>query len=426
MEHAETNTPMNAVEPIPPHPGVEPADAVLLQGFVSRRDEAAFAMLVERHGPLVLSACMRILNHRQDAEDAFQTTFLVLARKASSITRRQALSSWLYRVAFRIALKARSARARRVMSESNLDDVPAPEDAPAWIWRDLQPILDEEVNRLPLKYRLPFILCYLQGKTYGQAAVVLNCPPGTVMSRLAKARERLRSRLALRGVTLSTGALAVVLGQQASAASLPAALARPTVANALRFVTGQAGQVAVHLARPAEEFLRAMFRSRLLWIGAYSLILLGIAGLSIWLGLASIGSERGKAVKPQPLAVAADDQTRMQGIWLPERVEIGGQVPPSAGLRVSITGDSFKLFSLEGGNPFPLLFLLDATAQPPAIDLYDPDNANLSFRGIYRLDGDTLMICYSRYPEERPKAFDSSISPLTLLYQLKRDTSADR
>jgi RNA polymerase sigma factor (sigma-70 family) len=169
----------------------ELADEILLERYTSRRDEAAFATLVQRYAPLVLAVCRRILNHEQDAEDAFQAVFCVLARRAGSIRRRATISAWLHGVAYRIALKARAARGRRPMPASNLPDIPAQEESPDWVWQELRPILDEEVNRLPDKYRQVFILCYLQSRTNEQAAAQLGCPLGTVLSRLARARERL-------------------------------------------------------------------------------------------------------------------------------------------------------------------------------------------------------------------------------------------
>src|SRR6516162_4249483 len=125
------------------------ADEVLLERFTSRREEAAFAALVRRYGPLVLSVCRRVLQHEQDAEDAFQAVFCVLARRAGSIHRRAAVGAWLHAVAYRIARKARAARGRRPMSEPSFPDLPAAEESPVWVWRELRPVLDEEVHRLP-------------------------------------------------------------------------------------------------------------------------------------------------------------------------------------------------------------------------------------------------------------------------------------
>jgi RNA polymerase sigma factor (sigma-70 family) len=412
---------MENAEPPPPTLAAEPADADLLRRFVARRDEAAFALLVQRYGPLVLGVCTRVLDHRQDAEDALQTTFLVLARKAKSITRRESVCGWIYRVAFRIALKARAARARRARHEAPLPDVPAPEETPAWVWRDLRPILDEEVSRLPRKYRLPFILCYLEGQTNAQAAATLHCPPGTVMSRLAWARERLRARLALRGVTLSTGVLAAVLTEQATASALPAMLAGPTIANALRFAVGQAGEVAAHLAGPAEEFLRALFWTQVRRISVLVLALGGIVALSIWLAIGGIGLVRPGNPKgvPPPAVVVPDDQARIQGTWLPERIEGGGQVLPPDGLKVAFSDNIFQLIPTNG-QPLTLQFELNPTAQPPTIDLYEA--SGLFSRGIYRLEGDSLLICYARAERPRPRQLDGS-APRTILYQLKRETA---
>src|SRR5262249_4735029 len=153
-------------------------------------------------GLLVLNVCRRVLRDEDDAEDAFQATFLVLARRARSIRRGESLGSWLYKVAYRAALAARAAR-KRAGRRTPLADLPAPEPADDPVGRAPRPVLDEEVSRLPDKYRAPFVLCYLEGKTTDEAAEPLGCPRGTVGTRLAWARERLRSRLARRGVALS-------------------------------------------------------------------------------------------------------------------------------------------------------------------------------------------------------------------------------
>jgi RNA polymerase sigma factor (sigma-70 family) len=174
-------------------------DAQLLDRFVERRDEVAFELLVWRHGPMVLGVCRRILQNPHDAEDAFQASFFTLARKADSIARRDSVGAWLYRVAYRIALRARARRARLAQREQPLGDLPVAEvgcePADLLAWRELRPVLDAEISRLPEKYRAAFVLCYLEGKTNEQAAEQLGCPKGTVLSRLSRARERLRKRL---------------------------------------------------------------------------------------------------------------------------------------------------------------------------------------------------------------------------------------
>jgi RNA polymerase sigma factor (sigma-70 family) len=217
----------------------ELTDAQLLERFVTRRDEVAFEVLVRRHGPKVLGVCRRLLRQEQDAEDAFQATFLVLVRKAASIGRSQAVGPWLYRVAYRLALRAKVQADKRAARLNNHPDLATVVWPPDPLWGDLRAALDEEVNRLPAKYRAPFILCYLDGKTNAEAARELNCPKGTVLSRLAWARERLRIRLIRRGLTLSAGLLAAELGAKRATAVVPVTLAAATLKAARLVVMGQ-------------------------------------------------------------------------------------------------------------------------------------------------------------------------------------------
>ena len=177
------------------------ADGHLLRRFASDRDEEAFAVLVRRHGPLVLRVCRRVLGGAQDAEDAFQATFLVLARKAGSIRDPGLLGNWLYGVASRIARRARVVANKRQARETRMRRLPAaPASASvAGESADLRLVLDEELSRLPEKYRLAAGLCYLEGKTNEEAARLLCWPTGTVKGRLARARDLLRQRLIRRG-----------------------------------------------------------------------------------------------------------------------------------------------------------------------------------------------------------------------------------
>src|SRR5262249_15380177 len=170
--------------------------------------EAAFAALVRRHGTMVLSVCQRILGNAADADDAFQTTFLVLVRKARSLRSRAVLGDWLHGVAKRSALKARSAAQHRRGKEQAMARSESHGEEPRDEWL---PILDEEISRLPEKYRLPIILCELEGRTRQEAAQQLRWPEGTVAGRLARAREMLARRLTRRGVKLSAASLAAAL-----------------------------------------------------------------------------------------------------------------------------------------------------------------------------------------------------------------------
>jgi RNA polymerase sigma factor (sigma-70 family) len=231
-------------------------DGQLLERWVRQRDEAAFELLAWRHGPLVLGTCRRLLSRAEDVEDAFQATFLALVRKAASIGRRESVAAWLYRVAYRVALAAR-ARARRGTPAAHREPArPDPaEDAAA---HELRLVLDEEVARLPEKYRVPFVLCYLQGKTNAEAAAEIGCPHGTLLTRLRWARQRLRCRLARRGVALTAAALAVVL---AEASHAPAALVGGAVRAALGTVPGAASAL-------ADGVLWEMFQARVRRVAA--------------------------------------------------------------------------------------------------------------------------------------------------------------
>jgi RNA polymerase sigma factor (sigma-70 family) len=193
-------------------------DGQLLHRFASQNDEAAFAGLMRRHGPLVMGVCRRLLRHEQDAEDAFQATFLVLVRRAGALEGSGSLAGYLHKVACRAALKARAASSRH-RSAAPLEDVPAPQEVPEQEWRELRAVLDEELSGLPEKYRAPVLLCDLQGKTHSQAGRELGHPPGSMSRLLARGRELLGDRLRVRGVTLTTGALVAILADQARAAT---------------------------------------------------------------------------------------------------------------------------------------------------------------------------------------------------------------
>ena len=237
----------------------------LLEDYVSRRDEAAFAALVRRHGPMVWAVCRRVLGNHHDAEDAFQATFLVLVRRAASIASRELLANWLYGVARQTALKARANAAKRKVRERQAAQIPEPAASQRDPWRDVQPVLDEELSRLPDRYRGIIVLCDLEGKTRKEVAGQLGCPEGTVASRLVRARAMLAKRLAQRGVALSSGTLAATLAQQATA-SMPNAVADSTIKAASLLAAGKAaatGAVSVHVAALTEGVLKAMLFTKL-------------------------------------------------------------------------------------------------------------------------------------------------------------------
>jgi RNA polymerase sigma factor (sigma-70 family) len=202
------------------------SDIQLLERFVATRDEAAFELLAWRHGPMVLGVCRRVLGDVHEVEDAFQATFLVLAQKAASAARHRSAGGWLYTVAYRVALRARARRATRTLRERPLDEPPladVPDPAGAAAERDARRVIDEEVSRLPEKYRIPFVLFHLEGRSCAEVAQELGCPIGTVESWLTRARQRLQGRLSRRGLVPSAGLFAA-LGPQEGWLPRPAVL----------------------------------------------------------------------------------------------------------------------------------------------------------------------------------------------------------
>jgi RNA polymerase sigma factor (sigma-70 family) len=238
-------------------------DGELLRRFIAG-DEAAFAALVTRQGPMVFGVCRRVLHQEQDAEDAFQATFLVLARKAATISNYQYVGTWLYRVAYRVALKARAAAAKRAARQSrgarSMSAAPDTEN----VWSELRPVIDEELGRMPEKYRAPLVLCYLQGKTYAEAARELGWTRGTLSGRMALARDLLRARLTRRGLSLSAGLLGLTLASEAAAAAVPAPLLDAAVRAGLYTAAGRdtSGVVSARVAELAQEVIDTVLRNR--------------------------------------------------------------------------------------------------------------------------------------------------------------------
>jgi RNA polymerase sigma factor (sigma-70 family) len=303
---------------------LEFSDRQLLKRFSAARDEAAFTALVERHGPLVLGVCRRVLQNSQDAEDAFQATFLVLARKAGAMGWQETIGPWLFRVAQRIAIKMRSQRTRRLGSETPLSSLSSagagadPENSVdvhqsptvTAVQKEAARYLDEELDRLPVKYRSPLILCYFQGKTNEQAARELGWPAGSISRHLARARELLRERLVRRGVGCTSAALAGLLVTQELSAAVPPALAQTTAHAGLLFFgrTATAGLISTNALTLAEGMLRTMTVTNLkMAVGV--LLVLGVVGFGA--GQAVQRDGPGSAVqdpKKGPQIKAADER----------------------------------------------------------------------------------------------------------------------
>src|SRR5262245_12821176 len=252
-------------------------DGQLVDCFVKHRDEAAFAALVQRHGPMVLGVCRQVVRDETAAEDAFQATFLVLARKAGSLRSGQAVGSWLYQVAHRLALRARTQENQRHQSERQSAMMRQTASLLEPVDHDLGPLLHEEVRRLPEKFQAPVILCYLEGKTAGRAAEQLGWRESVVRGRLFQARALLRTRLARRGIALSAGGLLAALA--GPAAAMTPALAEQTVRAALAFGAGTTAGVSAHALSLAENMVATLTRGRLTFT-AFLCLLAGSIGLA--------------------------------------------------------------------------------------------------------------------------------------------------
>jgi RNA polymerase sigma factor (sigma-70 family) len=347
-------------------------DGELLERFVARRDEAAFEDLLRRHGPMVLSVCRGLLRNPHDADDAFQAAFLVLVRRAASLEKRACLGSWLYGVAYRTALNSRRTAARRRARERRAGAMPKSEyQEQAATERELQWVLREEVSRLPEKYRAPIVLCYLEEKTYEEAARRLGCPKGTLLSRLARGRDKLRVRLVRRGVALSAGGLAAALAENVAPAALPVPLLTATIRSAALVAAGKtiaAGALSPGVAALTEGVLKAMFLTKRKSV-AVILLVLAVAGT----GLGLLGYRLQAADPPKKLEAAAPAPSTADE---PKPEEKGRTEPPGVPLEARlIAKESTYVLDLGGKTPEEFKKAVEEgqdtgqQPQPPVVDL---------------------------------------------------------
>jgi RNA polymerase sigma factor (sigma-70 family) len=283
-------------------------DGQLLECFVSRRETAALETLVQRHAPMVWNVCRRMLHNHHDAEDAFQATFLVLVRKAASIKPRDMVGNWLYGVAHLTAMKARATTAKRRARERQVVDMPEPAETERDWGRDLYPILDQQLSRLPDKYRVAIVLCDLEGKTRKEAARHLGCPEGTLAARLARGRGMLAKRLAANGLAVSGGMLAGLLSEQAASAGVPASVMASTMKAVTLVAAGQTttGVISANAVALLEGVLKTMLLNKLK-VGTILLLMVavvagGMVGLSRQTQAAG-GADPPLVVSPKPIEV---------------------------------------------------------------------------------------------------------------------------
>lgn len=423
---------------------VDWSDQQLLERFTTLRDRDAFAVLMERHGPLVWSTCCRLLKDIHTAEDAFQATFMILVRKAGAIRRGATLPSWLHRVAFRVALYARTQAGRLRIEPTEVDTMPAPEPNNEAEWKELRPILDEEINCLPEKYRTPIVLCYMQGKTNEEAARLLGWTKGTLSGRLARARDLLRARLTRRGITLSTGAVVAACGELTGTAAVPATLMQSTFDAMSLIAAGQplaTGAVSAAAAALVKGALAEMTASKL---RVFVLALLCVTVMGTSTGAAIFWAGAGQAVDKiaeppkkaaPPLDPSKVDLEKLQGTWGIVVCKLDGShiaesltTPAKDPYPFVFEGNMLRLREeqthVEGrirhlfaniayDKPVSLLFSLDAEKKPKTVDFLDGD---VVIRGIYRFDGDKLELCVGG--PIRPTEFSGR--PVSTLLVLKR------
>jgi RNA polymerase sigma factor (sigma-70 family) len=304
------------------------SDRQLLDSFVADGDQAAFAVLMHRHGPLVFGVCRRVAGDHHTAEDCFQGTFLVLARRASRIREKNSLGSWLYGVAQRIASRANAQAVAQRTRERRSLEMPRAEPLDELTWQELRGVLDEEIGRLAEKYRAAIILCHLEGKSHAQAAKELGWPKDTVTRRVGRGRELLRQQLVRRGITLSAAALATSLGEKALAAPVAAMLTINTLKAVTSIAAGQAvtaGWLSERAITLAEEALIGMAG-----IKAKVILLAVVLGLAV--GGAGLASYGGVGEKKQAARTAI-------GQTLPASIDQRAQEKKDAPTATDLYGD---------------------------------------------------------------------------------------
>jgi RNA polymerase sigma factor (sigma-70 family) len=400
-----------------PPPDGDLADRRLLERFVTARDEAAFAALVRRHGPMVLGVCRRLLHDAHEAEDAFQATFLVLVHKARSIGRAESLGPWLHGVACRTAARAREAARRRARER---DAAAMPDGGPVAevVWRELRQVLDEELGRLAQKYRAPLVLYYLEGKTTEEVARQLACPRGTVLSRLARGRQRLRLRLLRRGLAPSGGLLVGLLAGKAAPAAVPTAVADEAIKAAVSTAAGKAaaGAIPANVAALTKGVLRSMLLSKVKVVAAV------VLALSVAVAVPAVCARRALADKPAAAGKdeAPKDEEAILGTWALESGEEGGQKAPEERIKegkLTFAADG-KVTAKLGEREQEFTYQLDPAKKPKEFSVTDDKDRTLL--GIYKLDGDTLTVCFDR-GGGRPTEFASKEGTTVVLEILKRE-----
>jgi RNA polymerase sigma factor (sigma-70 family) len=334
-------------------------DGELLGAFLTRQDAAALEMLVRRHAGMVHGVCRRVLGNAADADDAFQASFLVLVRRAASVVPREKVGNWLYGVAYKTALAAKRSLARRRTRERQVSDMPHPLANPELAQTELQQLLDHELSQLPEKYRLPVVLCYLEGRTRREVARQLRLPEGTLSNRLSAGRQRLAGRLKRRGLALTTGAVAALLEREASA-HVPAALVATTVNTVLQVAASPAALAAL-LPTPVGSLTQGVLQT--MWLAKLKLTV----ALALTLGMVGAGTAwtwqpaqdptpppAGKAAAPQKEDAVKKARARSQELLRDALKEFNAVGDDASGLRHCVLADMAVLQARLGDRPAAL------------------------------------------------------------------------
>jgi RNA polymerase sigma factor (sigma-70 family) len=425
------------------------SDAELLDRFVSQFEEVAFETIVHRHGPMVWGVCRRVLGEHHGAEDAFQATFLVLARKAASVMPREKLGNWLYGVANQTAMKAKATTYKWRAREKQVPDMPEQQSDQEDCPDDWLALLDQELSRLPERYRIPIILCELEGKTHKQAAQQLGWPIGTVSGRLSRGRSMLAGRLTRRGVKLASGSLAALLSQSSASAGVPLSLITSTTRAATKIAAGQAaaGLVSAKVAALTEGALKAMLMTKVkIGTAVLMMVALGTVGTTSFdfFGRRAEASSLAKQVEQSQFAArevqARGDKNRqksldpkaemkkLEGTWaITNLIEGGHQVNAEdqtngIGRVVIKDGKMTMSYTMRGaeGNAYSLS--IDPDKCPNGMSLIRLDEKSEEIQnqpvllGIYELKNDALTICLGL---DRPENFEAVSHPMRTKFILK-------
>jgi RNA polymerase sigma factor (sigma-70 family) len=332
------------------------SEGELLERFVTGNDEVAFEALVARHGPMVLGVCRHLLRDPNDVDDAFQATFLVLVRKASTLRRRDLLGNWLYGVAYRVAARARNLSARRnsrvTSGQDSVESLTNQECGPD-VGRDQAmhleqgPWLHQEVSHLPEKYRIPIVLCYFEGLTHDEAALRLGWPLGTVKGRLARARDLLRRRLTRRGVTLSAAALGSHLAVIEAKAAVPASLRLTTLqaAHALACEVGASlatsSAVSLPVSALVEGVLHTMIANQVKSVVLSSLLVIGTVATGVVVGASQLSGGSANARKANQVPASSTDSAAIRKAAVPRSEGTTPSVSPQLAQQLSAARTSF-------------------------------------------------------------------------------------